>query len=402
MSGSAAFDQAFPPCALQCVIQYPTLETACAAVTTIVACGEAACRGADLTRFETFLAEFVPLCGAAPMSFGFAATASRTAVTLNQPATVVSSSSISLFLDLLEGATSTVSGRQVRASSSTVSPTSSSVPAAAGFSTVSESNSIGLYAGVGVGIVVVVIAAIVFFVTRNRRKQAAIERLNQIPHEDLQDQHKGYDTLNDTLSINATVASPVAPPAINLHKHAEEIHSSESQKSSGKICIPSSSSWDALATPISDSSPGPVSKSSIMNAAYVTPTYPGDKKRAIVTPDGSNTQQFIVADSRPYHVGNALEILQPPVLVTLDPYKWSVAEVEAWARGLPHFGNKLGNIMLEYQINGRVLMGLTRDSMKEELGLVFGEVSQLEADIAQLRGELLVREEGSPPDYDGA
>ncbi|KAJ3383785.1 hypothetical protein HDU80_001151, partial [Chytriomyces hyalinus] len=54
MSGSAAFDQAFPPCTLQCVIQYPTLENACAAVTTIVACGEAACRGADLTRFEAF------------------------------------------------------------------------------------------------------------------------------------------------------------------------------------------------------------------------------------------------------------------------------------------------------------------------------------------------------------
>ncbi|KAJ3391661.1 hypothetical protein HDU80_011002, partial [Chytriomyces hyalinus] len=244
--------------------------------------------------------------------------------------------------------------------------------------------------------------AIVFFVTRNRRKQAAIERLNQMPHEDLQDEHKGYDALNDTLSINATVASPVAPPAINIHKHAEEIHSSESQKSSGKICIPSSSSWDALPTPISDSSPGPVSKSSIMNAAYVTPTYPGDKKRAIVTPDARNPQQFIVADSMPYHVANALEISQPPVLVTLDPHKWSVAEVEAWARALPHFGNKLGNIMLEYQINGRVLMGLTRDSMKEELGLVFGEVSQLEADIAQLRGELLVQEEGSPPDYDGA
>ncbi|KAI8832279.1 hypothetical protein BJ741DRAFT_614905 [Chytriomyces cf. hyalinus JEL632] len=399
MSGSAAFDQAFPPCTLQCVIQYPTLETACAAVTTIVACGEAACRGADLARFEAFLADFVPLCGAAPPSFGGSAAASRTAVTRELPATVAPSSSIQAFLDIIEGATSTVSGSQVRASS-TSSPTSSPVSAAAGFSPATESNSIGLYAGVGVGIAGVIIAAVVFFVTQNQRKRAAIERLHQMPHEDLQDQHKGYDALNDTLSINANVASPTAPPAINLHSHADAIHSSESQKLSGKIQFPASSSWDVLATPISDASPAPVSKISLMNAVYVTPTYRGDEKRDIVTSDGPrSTQQFIVADSRPYHVGNALEIPQPPVLVTMDPSKWSVAEVEAWARALPHFGNKLGNIMLEYQINGRVLMGLTRNTMKDELGLVFGEVSQLAADIAQLRDASL-SEAGLPPGYD--
>ncbi|KAJ3236422.1 hypothetical protein HDU81_010805 [Chytriomyces hyalinus] len=415
MSGSAAFDQVFPPCALACVVQYPTLEAACAAVSTIVTCAATSCTGPDLNRFENFLSEFVPLCGSAPISFGGAFGGANTAGTLDQPWTVVSATSVPTFRNINDGSASTVSGAQVRATNTI----SSAVPAGAGSSLADESNSTGLYVGVGVGIAVVVIAAIAFFVTRNRRKQAAaLERLHQAPHEDLQDQHKGYDALNDTLSINATVASPAAQAAVNLHTHVDAI---DTQHFNGKAPVPSSSSWnpqhkgydtaiDVGKVPVAPSvgenrntawnaykasapSPAPVSKSSMMNAAYVPPTYRKSET------DGA--QQFIVADSTPYHVGNAQEVSQPPHLVTSDPSKWSVAEVEAWARALPHFGSKIGNIMLEYQINGRVLMGLTRDSMKDELGLVFGEVAQLEADIAVLRA-VGVREDGLPPGYDDA
>ncbi|KAJ3224237.1 hypothetical protein HDU78_011027, partial [Chytriomyces hyalinus] len=110
--------------------------------------------------------------------------------------------------------------------------------------------------------------------------------------------------------------------------------------------------------------------------------------------------QFIVADSTPYLVENTLNVTVPPVPVTSDPNDWSVIEVAAWARAIPHFGDKFGNIMVEYQVSGSVLMGLTRDSMKDELGLVFGEVTQLEASIAQLRRGLLMQDEGLPPGYD--
>ncbi|KAJ3242464.1 hypothetical protein HDU81_003170 [Chytriomyces hyalinus] len=152
---------------------------------------------------------------------------------------------------------------------------------------------------------------------------------------------------------------------------------------------------------ISASSSAPVSdkKRNMMNAAYSTPTFSNDKQRGIIM-SGPKTNQFLAGNVKPHQDSSALEMFEPSVPVPSDPNNWSVPEVEAWARTLPHFGNKLGNIMLEFQINGHVLMGLTRDSMKDELSLVFGEIAQLETDIARLRGRQRLQEEGLPPRYD--
>ncbi|KAJ3231475.1 hypothetical protein HDU78_007701 [Chytriomyces hyalinus] len=385
----AALEEAIPPCALACTTTFTSLEAVCAAATTIVTCGRAACTGPDLFRFNALVETIAPICESVQVS----ATVSRSAVTSGLSQTSVPFSSPS---------------NLVRTSSSNVSPTASSVPASAGSSTVSENNSIGLYVGVGVGIAVAIIAAVVFLVTRSRRKDS--ERLRQVPHEDLQHQHKAYDTAIDSLST--TVASPAVAVAISLDNHTDAAHSSESQGSSDRVHIASSigdnrsSAWDAtIPIPASSRAPALDTKLGIMNAAYAAPTYPIDKKRDIFTTDGATTsRQFIVADSKlQHHVGNAREIPHPPSPApapgTLDPNEWGVSEVVAWARAIPHFGTKLGNIMLEYQVSGHVLMGLTRDSMKDELGLVFGEVTHLEAGIAQLRG-LLVQDEGLPPGYD--
>ncbi|KAI8832278.1 hypothetical protein BJ741DRAFT_710936 [Chytriomyces cf. hyalinus JEL632] len=268
---------------------------------------------------------------------------------------------------------------------SSVPPIASSVPVGAG-PVAAASNSIALYAGIGAGIAFVVIVAIVFFASQKRRKeQAALERL-QMPYTYHSDAQKAYNMPSmPDYNLSATVPVPTPQPKVNLQYPAESIRSSESQYSSGKIPVPSSmgdeksSTWNAAATPIS----ALVSdeKRSMMNASYVPANSSNEKQRDHFPSDGSV----------------ALDMAAPQVSATLDPIEWSVSDVVAWARAIPHFGDKLGNIMLEFQINGRVLMGLTRDSMKEELRLVFGEVAQLEAGIAQLRG---VQGEGLPPSYD--
>ncbi|KAJ3236425.1 hypothetical protein HDU81_010808 [Chytriomyces hyalinus] len=280
--------------------------------------------------------------------------------------------------------TSTDSGFLFRTSSSAAAPTASSVPAGAG-AVAATSNSIALYAGIGAGIAFVVIGVIVCLVSQKRRKQASLERL-EMEYTYQPNSQKVYNMPSAPhypLSGTAAVPTP-PPPAANLQHPAEPIKSSENQDSSGKIPIPSSSGEEksntlgGVAIPIS--APPSKDKSSMMNASYVTSTSSNEKQRD----NGSNS----------------LDMSVPQVTATLNPNEWSVSEVVAWARDIPHFGTKIGNIMLEYQVSGRVLMGLTRDSMKDELGLVFGEVSQLEASIAQLRGELLAQEQGLPPSYD--
>ncbi|KAI8827529.1 hypothetical protein BJ741DRAFT_674974 [Chytriomyces cf. hyalinus JEL632] len=62
-AGFAALEEAFPPCAMDCIMQYATPEAACAASNAIMTCGESACTGPDLTRFEALLTELAPLCG---------------------------------------------------------------------------------------------------------------------------------------------------------------------------------------------------------------------------------------------------------------------------------------------------------------------------------------------------
>ncbi|KAJ3231165.1 hypothetical protein HDU78_007851 [Chytriomyces hyalinus] len=72
----AALEEAIPPCAINCVSQYTSLEAACAAAATIETCGATACTGPDLTRFEAVLNTVGPLCAgvAAASSQGSAAT----------------------------------------------------------------------------------------------------------------------------------------------------------------------------------------------------------------------------------------------------------------------------------------------------------------------------------------
>ncbi|KAJ3234469.1 hypothetical protein HDU78_005830 [Chytriomyces hyalinus] len=252
--------------------------------------------------------------------------------------------------------------------SSTLPPTASSVPAGAG-PAAAASNSIALYAGIGAAITFAVIAAILCIASQKRRKdQAALERL-QMPYT--YQPQKAYNMPSmPGYILSAPMPVPTPQPAANLQYPADPTKSSENQYTDAKVPVPLSTGDDK--------------SSSMMNASYVPANYPNEKQRDNIPSDGSI----------------ALDTAVPQVPGTLDPNEWSVSEVVAWARAIPHVGTKLGNIMLEYQVSGRVLMGLTRDSMKDELGLVFGEVTQLEAGIAQLRGELLVQEEGLPPSYD--
>ncbi|KAJ3228901.1 hypothetical protein HDU81_005805 [Chytriomyces hyalinus] len=85
----AALEQAIPPCALACAAQYTSLEAACAAASTIMACGEAACTGPDLTRFDAIITELAPLCGgAAPTGAAQGTAAAGTAVAATASAAV--------------------------------------------------------------------------------------------------------------------------------------------------------------------------------------------------------------------------------------------------------------------------------------------------------------------------
>ncbi|KAJ3230320.1 hypothetical protein HDU78_008491 [Chytriomyces hyalinus] len=190
----------------------------------------------------------------------------------------------------------------------------------------------------------------------------------------------------------------LVPPVLNVPSVAGGIRTSGSQLTGAGD--DRSSTRNVFTAPIR--APALDERSSMMNAAYAarsTPTISSSRQRDSLLSDGSNMQHFNTVASHAVSI-DQLSVPLPPVSTTSDPNEWTAEEVEAWARSLPHFGDKLGNIMLEYQINGRVLMGLDRNAMKDELGLVFGEVSQLEADIAQLRGELPVQEEGLPPVYD--
>ncbi|KAJ3383784.1 hypothetical protein HDU80_001150 [Chytriomyces hyalinus] len=266
--------------------------------------------------------------------------------------------------------------------SSSLPPVASSVPVGAG-PAAAASNSIALYAGIGAAITFAVIAAIVCFASQKRRKdQAALERL-QMPYTYQQDSQKAYNMPSiPGYNLSATMPVPTPQSAANLQHPADPIESSESQYTD-PIKL-SESQYTAAKVPVPLSTTGDDKSRSMMNASYVPANYSNEKQRDNVPSDGSI----------------ALDMAVPQVPGSIDPNEWSVSEVVAWARAIPHVGTKLGNIMLEYQVSGRVLMGLTRDSMKDELGLVFGEVTQLEAGIAQLRGELLVQEQGLPPSYD--
>ncbi|KAJ3266609.1 hypothetical protein HDU77_000160 [Chytriomyces hyalinus] len=300
-------------------------------------------------------------------------------------------------------ASSATAGNGFRFGGSPAAPTSAVPAGGVGSAAGDGSNSTGLYAGIGVVAVIAVLAVAAFVTTqqRRRRKQAAIDRLRQMPNPYTQQPYvmQGY-----------TNSSPaLVPPMLNVPSVVGGIRTSGSHYSSGKTPFnaPSSgagddrsSTWNVFTAPI----PAPAldEKSSMMNAAYAarsTPTISSSRQRDSLLSDGSNVQRFNTVASHAVSADRS-SVSLPPVPTSSDPNQWTVAEVEAWARGLPHFGDKLGNIMLEYQINGRVLMGLDRNAMKDELGLVFGEVSQLEADIAQLRGQLPVQEEGLPPGYD--
>ncbi|KAJ3236424.1 hypothetical protein HDU81_010807 [Chytriomyces hyalinus] len=286
--------------------------------------------------------------------------------------------------------TSIVSGFQFH-TSSTVSPTPTlSVPDVSGL-VATANNSVVLYAGIGATTMFILIVSIGCFARQRRRNQAALKQL-QMPHAYPQDSNKAYSVPGiPRYNLSATTAAvPVPPPAEKLQYTAQPIQSSGSQYSSGKVSTPSSSKLNDLpTTPIS----APVSdeKTSMMNAAYVSATHSNVK----VPSDGSNILASNIADA-----GKTIDMTVPQGPVTSNPNEWSVAEVVAWARTIPHFGSKLGGIMLEYQVSGHVLMGLTRDSMKDELGLVFGEVTQLETSIAQLQVGSSVQENGLPPSYD--
>ncbi|KAJ3236421.1 hypothetical protein HDU81_010804 [Chytriomyces hyalinus] len=306
------------------------------------------------------------------------------------------------------GAASSVTGANgFRFTGSAASPTSA-VPVAGGGSVADNgSNSTGLYAGIGVAAAVAVLGVAAFVVRqqRRRRKEDAIDRLRQIPNSYSERERQPYGMHGYTASTPAS-----APPMLNVPSVAGGVRTSGSQYSSGKTPFnaPSSGAGDDRSSTLHVFAAVPPldEKSSMMNAAYAprsTPTISSSRQRDSLLSDGFNAQRVNTAASYPVSAYRSSPSL-PPVPTTSDPNQWTVAEVEAWARSLPHFGNKLGDVMLEYQINGRVLMGLDRDAMKDELGLVFGEVSQLEADIAQLRGGLVgVRdEEGLPPDYDDA
>ncbi|KAJ3266608.1 hypothetical protein HDU77_000159 [Chytriomyces hyalinus] len=291
----------------------------------------------------------------------------------------------------------------LRFGGNTASPTT----AASVGSSSGQSSSMGLILGVGVTMIVVLV--IVGLVIRRRRQPDVVVPM---PTISLEHQNQPYSTMhNYTYSTPAT--SSISQPQIRLIPSPPDAIRSSGQYGSEKTPFnapPSSigddrsSNWESFAAPIvaPSSAPNLDEKSSMMNAVYAarsTPTNSSSRQGNSLLSDGSNVQRFNTVASHAVSADRS-SVSLPPIPASSDPNEWSVAEVEAWARALPHFGDKLGNVMLEYRINGRVLMGLTRDTMKDELGLVFGEVTQLEADIAQLRGELLVREEGSPPDYD--
>ncbi|KAJ3391659.1 hypothetical protein HDU80_011000 [Chytriomyces hyalinus] len=291
----------------------------------------------------------------------------------------------------------------LRFGGNTASPTT----AASIGSSSGQSSSMGLLLGVGVAMIVVLV--IVGLVIRRRRQPDIVVPM---PTISLEHQNQPYSNTHNYTS-NTPATSSISQPQIRLIPSPSDVIRSSGQYSSEKTPFnapPSSigddrsSNWESFAAPIVAPAPALYldEKSSMMNAVYAarsTPTNSSSRQRDSLLSDGSNVQRFNTVASHAVSADRS-SVSLPPVPTSSDPNEWSVAEVEAWARALPHFGDKLGNVMLEYRINGRVLMGLTRDTMKDELGLVFGEVTQLEAYIAQLRGELLVQEEGLPPSYD--
>ncbi|KAJ3231477.1 hypothetical protein HDU78_007703 [Chytriomyces hyalinus] len=281
------------------------------------------------------------------------------------------------------GVTSSVTAGNGRLTASAAAPTSTARAVTDGTT--------DLYTAIGitVGVATLLFVGVVVAKERWWREQTAIRRSQQMPNPYTEQPYIMQEYTNSPPAL--------VPPVLNVPSVAGGIRTSGSQLTGAGD--DRSSTKNAFTAPIR--APALDERSSMMNAAYAarsTPTISSSRQRDSLLSDGSNMQHFNTVASHAVSMDQS-SVPLPPVSTTSDPNEWTAEEVEAWARSLPHFGDKLGNIMLEYQINGRVLMGLDRNAMRDELGLVFGEVSQLEADIAQLRGDLPVQEEGLPPVY---
>ncbi|KAI8615712.1 hypothetical protein BC830DRAFT_1081097 [Chytriomyces sp. MP71] len=79
------------------------------------------------------------------------------------------------------------------------------------------------------------------------------------------------------------------------------------------------------------------------------------------------------------------------------PETWTIEQAATWASNHPLLGAKFSNVIRENQVNGSLLLTITRQEMKQELGLVFGEVVTFANAVNELRGGASGTEE--PPVY---
>ncbi|KAI8615714.1 hypothetical protein BC830DRAFT_1121308 [Chytriomyces sp. MP71] len=78
-----------------------------------------------------------------------------------------------------------------------------------------------------------------------------------------------------------------------------------------------------------------------------------------------------------------------------NPAEWTMNQAAAWAHGISHVGPRLSDLILHNRIDGTILLGMSRDDIRREFGLVYGDAITVFNAIDSIRNEM-----ETPPMYD--